>query len=178
MEYKDYLFVPKERIGVLIGEKGKIKRLIEKRTGTKLMINSENGNVDVKRMEDTDPVMALKARDVVNAISLGFSPEQAIKLLSEGMALEVVDLEEYVGSSSKALQRQKARIIGTNGKARKNFEKLTQTDIVVYEHEVGIIGFQEDANIAFNAIEMIARGVPHGDVYHYIQTKARQSMGF
>jgi len=39
------LKIPKDRVGVLIGKKGEIKRLIEKNTGTRLFVDKEGGVV-------------------------------------------------------------------------------------------------------------------------------------
>ena len=64
--------IPAVRVPVLIGEKGKTKRLIEKLTKSKLNISS-NGNVTIISEN-------LKSRDIVEAIGRGFNPKIAIKL--------------------------------------------------------------------------------------------------
>ena len=56
-ESSDFLVVPHERIGVIIGIKGKTKREIEKKTETKLEIDSKEGEVEVIR-EAKRPGMA------------------------------------------------------------------------------------------------------------------------
>ncbi len=60
--------IPKERVGVLIGKDGETKELIERRTGTRLQIDTEG---DVNILENmTDPLAALKVMDLVKAIGL------------------------------------------------------------------------------------------------------------
>ena len=75
------LNIPKERVGVLVGPQGSVKKRIEEALGVKLTIDSGSGAVKIelaKRPEEGgDPVALFKARDVVQAIGRGFSPERA-----------------------------------------------------------------------------------------------------
>lgn len=72
--------MPKERIGVAIGPNGEVKRFIERRTGTKITFDSETGEVQIEPSGE-DPLGVLKAREVIQAIARGFSPERAFRLL-------------------------------------------------------------------------------------------------
>jgi len=74
-EQEEFVRIPKERVAVLIGKKGKTKREIEERTGTRIEVDSETGEVFITSTEKTrDPLAVWKARDVVLAIGRGFSP--------------------------------------------------------------------------------------------------------
>ena len=168
MDYEEYLFVPKERIGVLIGEKGTTRNAIERYTGVKIEIDSETGEVNLERSDKTDAVKALQAREVVKAIAQGFSPKKAFKLLQEDYYLRVIDLEEIVGTD-RALARQKARLIGTGGKARRFLEKATNTEISVYGKNAAVIGQLKEVEIAAEAIARLVTGSPHGKVYRFIE---------
>jgi ribosomal RNA assembly protein len=72
------------------------------------------------------------------------------------------------------LTRIKGRIIGENGRARKNIEEMTNTYISVYGNYVAIIGSYENANIAREAIMMLIEGRQHSTVYKYIEKLMRQ----
>ena len=170
MEYKAYILVPKDRIGALIGKKGKVKKKIEDLTGVKIMINSKTGEVDIDYDEEHGPE-AMKAKSIVNAIGRGFSPEKAEKLASDDYYMEIINIQDLVGKSRNALVRQRSRVIGTEGRARKMLEDLTKTDISVYGKTVSIIGPLENVEIAKDAIEMLINGAKHGDVYRYIQKR-------
>jgi rRNA processing protein Krr1/Pno1 len=52
----------------------------------------------------------------------------------------IIDLRLIFGRSESDIKRIKGRIIGTEGKTRKLIEELTEADVVVYGHTVGIIG--------------------------------------
>ena len=42
-----YVKIPKERVGVIIGPKGETKKFIEDKTACQLDIDSESGKIDV-----------------------------------------------------------------------------------------------------------------------------------
>ena len=164
-----YLKVSLDRIGVLIGEGGKVKREIEKRTRTRIHVSSSVGTVVIEpEAPDVSPYNLLKAQEVVKAIGLGFNPDKALKLLGEDQVLIVIDLKQYIGDSPNHLARIKGRIIGEKGKARKTIEEMTSTYISVYDTFVAIIGDYESANVAREAIEMLIQGRQHSTVYKYI----------
>ena len=172
---KFYLKVPLERIGVLIGSGGKVIKELMNRTNTIITVDSANGTVIIEPSSSaTSPLNLLKAQDFIKAISIGFSPERAWRVLDEEQVLIVLDLKQYIGSSQSHLTRIKGRIIGEEGKARKNIEQMTGTYISIYEDYVGIIGDYESANVAKEAIEMLIQGRQHSTVYRYIDRAMRE----
>ena len=68
--------IPKERVGVLIGKNGEVKESIEKKSGTKILIDSENGEVTIER-GSADPLTELKVINIIRAVGKGFSSENA-----------------------------------------------------------------------------------------------------
>jgi len=169
MDYFDSILVPHERLGVLIGEAGKTRKLIEAKTGIKMEVDSESGEVRVKRTDET-AAAALKALDIIRAIARGFSPEHALELLREDIYLKVIDLEELV-RNERSVARQRARLIGTEGKARRMLEERTGARISIYGNTVAIIGDAESVDVASEAVAKIATGMPHGNVYREIQRR-------
>jgi ribosomal RNA assembly protein len=83
----------------------------------------------------------------------------------------MVDLRLVFGRSESDMKRLKGRIIGTEGKTRRLIEELTEANVVVYGHTVGIIGSFEEADAARNAVQMIIEGCEHHTVYRYLQRK-------
>ncbi|MGD0449655.1 MAG: KH domain-containing protein [Candidatus Bathyarchaeia archaeon] len=167
-----FVKIPKERIGILIGPEGKVKRYIEEKLEVKLEIDTE-GSVTLVLLETSkDPSLLLKAKDVVTAIGRGFPPETAFRLIrNEDDIFHMIDLRVIFGRSESDIKRIKGRIIGAEGKTRKLIEELTEADVVVYGHTVGIIGSFEEANAARNAVQMIVEGCEHHTVYNYLQKK-------
>jgi ribosomal RNA assembly protein len=171
-----FVRIPKERVGVLIGPEGKVKRDFEERLQVKLEIESEAGGVEITLSEKaTDPSLLFRAKDVVTAIGRGFSSDQAYRLVrSEDAIFDFIDLRNIFGRSDSDIRRVKSRIIGMNGKTRRTIEELTDADAVVYGHTVGFIGTFEQVDIARNAVQMIIQGSEHHTVYNFLQKKRRE----
>jgi ribosomal RNA assembly protein len=167
-----FVRIPKERVGILIGPEGKVKQYIESRLNVKLDIDGE-GSVTVTLSETaTDPSLLLRAKDLVTAIGRGFPPDTAFRLIrNEDDIFDIVDLRLIFGRSESDIKRIKGRIIGTDGKTRRLIEELTEADVVVYGHTIGIIGSFEQADSARNAVQMIIDGCQHHTVYKYLQRK-------
>jgi len=165
-----YEKIPLERIGVLIGGGGEVKREIESRTRTILTIDSETGSVIIEpAFPETTSLELMKARDVVRAIAYGFGPERAFRLFDEDQVLIVIDVRQYVGDKPNHVKRVIGRIIGEEGRAKRVLEETTGTYISVYEPYVAIIGDYESANVARAAVEMLIEGRMHSTVYKYVE---------
>lgn len=171
-----FLKIPSERIGVLVGSEGKIKKSIEEKLSVDLQVDSETGGITIMLGEKNhDPSMLFKAKDVVTAIGRGFSPEHAFRLIrDEDAFLDIIDLRAVFGRSESDLRRVKGRIIGMNGKTRRIVEELTETQMAVYGHTVSIIGNIEEVQIAREAIQMLIKGSLHSTVYRFLHRKRRE----
>lgn len=156
--------IPKDRVGVLIGKKGEIKRLIEKKTETKLIIDKEGGVII-----EGEGVNIYNANIIIKAIGRGFNPETALTLLDEEINIEIINIKDFTGKSEKKFYRLKSRLIGTQGKARKVIENLTNTEISIYGKTIAVIGKIENVSIAKRGTEILLRGAPHGNAYKYIE---------
>ena len=171
-----FVRIPKERVGVLIGQGGETKRAIEKMLSVTLQVESDTGGVTIMLSEKAeDPSVLLRAKEVVTAIGRGFSPEHAFRLIhDEETVLDIIDLRTIFGRSESDIRRVKGRIIGMEGKTRRIIEELTDTNIAVYGHTVGIIGKIEHAQVAREAIQMLIQGSQHATVYKFLHRKRRE----
>lgn len=157
-----YLKIPLERISVLIGEHGGVKRQIESKTKTKIEIEDTSVTVE------GEPIGEWMAKDMVLAIGRGFNPEIALRLLDENNALEIINLKDFANSEN-AIARLKGRIIGESGRAKRTIEEVTETSISVYGKSIGIIGAYDDVAAAKEAIGMLIRGAKHASVYRFLE---------
>ncbi len=162
--------IPQERIAVLIGAGGKMKRMIAKRAGVRLRVDEE-GAVE---LTSKDPYHEFRAKDIVKAIGRGFSPEDALRLTGDDYYLRVIDLKLIMGSE-KARERQKARIIGENGKAKRMIEECSGAIVSVYGNTVSLIGLLDEVELAATAIDKLLEGRSHSAVYTLLQ-KGRHKM--
>ena len=173
--HRMYTKVPLERLGVLIGEGGKVKRELELRTRTKISIDSRDGTVIIEAEHpDVPPINLLKAKDFITAISYGFNPDKAFRVLDPDQMLVVIDLKEYVGDKPHHIQRILGRIIGEKGKTKRTIEEYTGVYLSIHDHYVAIIGDYEQASIARQAIEMLIQGRQHSTVYKFLEREMRK----
>ena len=168
--------IPKERIGVLVGPKGSVKTRIQDKLFVDLTIDSESGNVDIALRKDApDPSSALRAKDLVQAIGRGFSPDRAFNLMIEEFTLGIIDLHEFFGKNEAEIRRVDGRIIGREGKTRRILEQLTGTQVSVSGHTVSIIGTYEGVSTAKDALEKLISGRTHGTVYKFLRKKRAET---
>jgi len=160
--------IPQDRVGTLIGTKGETKRMLQKRSGIKIDVETEEGNVIIND-DKTEPLMSLKLTDVIRAIGRGVNPDKALRLFQDDEFFEVVDIKEFSGGRSNQLERMRGRLIGTGGKTRALIEDLTGVDMCVYGNSVALIGNSVNLPVAKHAIELILNGSEHSTVYRYLE---------
>jgi ribosomal RNA assembly protein len=175
MSFQHSIKIPKERIGALIGKRGKVKQQIEKKCGVAIEIDSETGDALVSMSKPAEQMEAFRAIEVITAISRGFSPERAYHLFEdEEIMFQQLDLHDYAGKSPSTLARIRGRIIGEGGKARRMIEDLTGSYVSVYGHTVAFIGNYRQVKLATDAITMLAKGSMHKSVYSMLQGVKRK----
>ncbi len=172
---KVYLRIHEDRLGVLIGEGGRVVKDLEARLGVKITVNTVDSSVIVEPASPSTPATnILKCQEIIKAIDHCFSYERASRLYDDDAVLIIVDLKDQVSSNESHLQRIKGRIIGEEGKARKNLEEITGTYISVCRDTVAIIGEYTRAELARQAIEMLVQGRQHSTVYKFLDKAIRE----
>lgn len=166
--------VPVRRVGALIGPHGQVKAEIEARSGVRVDVESESGDVSFHDEKAFNPLLALKVREVVRAVGRGFSPDHAFRLFQDDTYLDVLDLQEYVGKQPKHVTRVRGRIIGSGGRTRRTIELSTGCDLAIDGDTVAILGGAEEVPLARSAVEMIIDGAPHSAVYSFLERKRRE----
>ena len=167
-EYSYEVKIPKDRVAVLIGKKGEIKKQIEKSTKTQIYVDSKEGEVI---LTGTDAINLYTAKEIIRAIGRGFNPEIAQQLLKQDYGLEIIPIE---AKSKDDMERLKGRIIGQEGKSRKTIESLTRTHICVYGKTVAIIGDFEGLDLSRRAITMLLGGSPHSNVFKMLEKRIKE----
>ncbi len=169
-EYTYELKIPKERIAILIGKDGIIKKELEEQTNTKINIDSQEGDV---QLVGTDSVQLYLLKDIIKAVGRGFNPEIASRLFKQDYVLELLQLSDFVKSQNQII-RLKGRVIGKAGKARETIEEFTDTNISVYGKTVAIIGFCDNVSVCKRALESLLAGSPHATIYKWLEKYQKQ----
>lgn len=172
MPTTEYLKIPLDRVGPLIGKNGRVKKEIETLTGTLLYIDSKDGTIAISPSENMkDPFGVSRTYDIINSIGKGFAPETAFKLNDDDFYLEVIELESYVDASKKELDKQTRKIIGKKGIVINNISKMTDISIKIYNNEISLIGNFENVMMGKKAIVMLLNGSKLRSVYDFLKNK-------
>ena len=163
--------IPKDRIAVLIGKQGEVKKQLEEATHSKIEVDSQEGDVLV---QGDDPLMLFSTKNIIRAIARGFNPDIALRLLNVDYVFEIIDIKEFAANPSH-IPRLKGRVIGGEGKTRQLIEELTQTNICVYGKTISIIGPADKTSNARRAIESLLAGSPHATVYKWLEKQRKNA---
>jgi ribosomal RNA assembly protein len=162
------------RVGVLIGKGGATKKELETKTRTTITIDSKEGLVKVESSEE-HTVSLLRAVEVIDAINRGFSPERAFEMIDdEDLLLDIIDLSS-MAEGPRQLDRLRGRIIGKDGRAREQIEDMTDVEISVFGKTIALIGYPEQLKTARAAIDMLIEGVPHENVFAFLDRKKKEA---
>ena len=170
METESYK-IPKDRVAVVIGHDGTTRNTLERRSGARISVDSENGEVEVDLKNPEDPLMGLKLRNIIRAIGRGFSPEHAFVLFEDDFYFELIDIRDFIGKSKNAINRMRGRLIGKDGKTRRIIEETSEAYVSIYGHSVALIGQDLNVQFARTAVEMILNGAEHSSVYSFLEKK-------
>ncbi|NMB78524.1 MAG: RNA-processing protein [Methanomicrobiales archaeon] len=162
------------RVGVLIGKGGSTKKELENKTHSTITVDSKEGIVKIEGSEE-NTISLLRAVEIVNAINRGFSPERAFEMIEdEDLLLEVIDLGA-MADGPRQLDRLRGRIIGKDGRAREQIEDMTDVEISVFGKTVALIGYPEQLKTARAAVDMLIEGVPHENVFAFLDRKKKEA---
>jgi ribosomal RNA assembly protein len=156
--------IPSERVPVIIGKNGEVKREIERRGRVKLEVDSE-GEVEISGESSIDE---WKTVEVAKAVGRGFGPDKAFKLFSDEFYLKIIDLKQ-ICSSDKEITRYKGRVIGHAGKAKRVIEAISGADLCIYGNTVSMIGRLNELGLAESAVDKLLEGASHAKVYSLLE---------
>ncbi len=170
-EYSSEILIPEDRVAVLIGSNGKVKKELESAFNSKIFISSDG----LVRFKGPDSLKIWTLEKVIKAIGRGFNPEIALLLKDDRYDFDLISISDYSRSKNDMI-RLRGRIIGREGKAKSLIEKKTGSHIVVYGKTVGIVAPLDSIEIVRNSIEMLLKGARHVTVFKYIDKENKKRM--
>ena len=156
--WKEDAFTPEQNTGGTFGEESSfvtlfpkyretylkaswptVTRALEKH-GIACTLDLVDGSMTVKTTRKTyDPASILNARDLIKLLARSVPAPQAIKILDDGMACDVIKIRGMIRNKERFVKRRQ-RILGPNGSTLKALELLTKTYILVQGNTVSVMG--------------------------------------
>ncbi|KAG9245747.1 ribosomal RNA assembly protein mis3 [Calycina marina] len=116
-----------------------ITRSLEK-YGIACTLDLVEGSMTVKTTRKTyDPASILNARDLIKLLARSVPAPQAIKILDDGVACDVIKIRNLVRNKERFVKRRQ-RILGPNGSTLKALELLTECYMLVQGNTIATMG--------------------------------------
>jgi ribosomal RNA assembly protein len=123
-----------------------------------ISVNEREAIAEITLHEDTTNELSI--REFITAVNAGYPVSEASQLLYiHDKTLFEVDVQNNTRNQNEC-ERQIGRIIGKNGSIKEKIEKSTQTDLIISNSVVYILGTFRNCSEARDVVYSILEGMP------------------
>ncbi len=155
----EQILIPHKRAELL---DKKVLKTLSERLSCKLELEENQLSIE------GEPYDEYNAKNVLTAFGRGFELDKAYKLLNEDYFFQMINLKDTFHSKEQ-IMRVKARLIGTDGKAKEYIESVSGAYISIFGSSVSIIGKIDEVRVADAALRILIGGGRHKTAYKIME---------
>lgn len=129
----------------------------------KIRVSFSGNKITIKGAELNEYVVS----QILHAVDFGFDVEDALILQDPDFTLRFLNIKDY--THKKNLAEVRARVIGTDGRAKGTIEELTGSRIVIHDNNIGVIADSDHVDFVVQAFASLIAGAKHANVFSYLE---------
>lgn len=168
--------VPARKMKMVKEEWMKLYTPVVMQCNLEIRMNLQTRSIDIRTCKETLSKVAIqRAEEFIRAVTLGFSPEDALLILrDDSIYVSCFSLEDVRILKNSHVGRAIGRIAGRKGKIKNTLEIVSHTRIVIEDKNIRVMGTAENIGIARTAVSKLIMGSQPAKVCADLRTVSKK----